>query len=128
MEIIYKTEDGKEFLDKDMAIKYESLKRETFTQTVKEEYKVIAPSELKSIFEIGHVDYMQFYLRDCEDGSIELDGDYETCNLDDTGHLHCTDLSHGLLEWDEKEQSYFRIKHGYSWKVELIGIKSVHYW
>lgn len=128
MEIIYKTKDGKEFTDKDKAEKWESLQRTAYSEHI-DYYKVhdiISPEELKAIFQIDSVYSMTLLLRD-EDGDITEDSNYETFSLDETGHLDCTDFSHGLLEWSEKENSYFRIVHGREWKVELLGVKDVIY-
>ena len=126
MDIMYKVGD-KTFYDKEEAEAYEKLPWEKTEIVVKEEVKLVPPSKLSDIFKHSKsVQSMSFYVRD-EDGNVEEDGGYETNNLDETGHLHCTDLHHGLLEWDKKEQAYYRIVHALSWKVELIGISDVTY-
>ncbi|MBO7123238.1 MAG: hypothetical protein J6V90_08170 [Treponema sp.] len=128
MEVVYKI-GSKTFYDKEEAKIYEGLPWEKTEILVKEEVKLIPPSKLKDVFDCDKsVTNMFFYIRDKEYGSVEEDGGYETNGLDETGHLHCTDLSHGLLEWSEKEQTYYRIVHGRSWKVELLGISDVSYW
>lgn len=127
MDIIYKV-GNKTFYDKEEAEIYENLPWEKTEIVIKEEVKLIPMSKLKDIFDCGKsVTNLSFYIRE-EDGSVEEDGGYETNALDETGHLHCTDLSHGLLEWSEKEQTYYRTVHGRSWKVELLGISDVSYW
>ena len=128
METIYKTKDGKEFTDKVMAEKWESLKRSKVTETRSYDYDVISPDQLKQIFELGDVDSMTIIYRDSRTDQIVEDSEYETFSLDDTGHLNLTDYSHGLFEWSEEEQSYFRLYYASSWKVELLGIKDVSYW
>lgn len=128
MDIIFKVGD-KTFYDKKEAEIYENLPWEKTEIVTKEEVKLIPPSKLKDIFDCGKsVTNLSFYIRNEVDGSVKEDGGYETNSLDKTGHLHCTDLSHGLLEWDKEERAYYRIVHGYSWKVELIGISDVSYW
>jgi len=126
MKVIYKTDDGMEFEDRIQAEKYEKLTKEKLVIDSKEEVKLIPVSELKNIFDVGSVCNLFFYLKD-EDGDVVLDGCYETNDIDNSGHLHCTDYAHGLLEWSEKEKSYYRTVHGYSWKVELLGISKVSY-
>ena len=128
MEIIYKTKDGMEFSDKGQAEKWESLERVKIEkQHIEvEKIKVIPPSQLKTIFEIGDVTSMCLVYRD--DGIVKYDSDYETFSLDETGHLDCTDYYHGLFEWSESEQSYVRVYHGKSWKVEFLGVESVSYY
>ena len=126
MTIIYKTESGQEFTDKEKALAFDELKTESVTYTEKRTVKFIPATELKKIFDIGIVWRMSFYIED-ETGDIKLDGDYETNQLDKSGHLHCTDLNHGLFEWDEKEQSYYRTLYGHSWKVKLLGFKHITY-
>ena len=128
MEIIYKTEDGKEFTDEVMAAKWESLKRSKVTESRIYEYDVILPDQLKQIFELGDVVSMTIVYRDSKIDKIVEDSEYETFSLDDTGHLDLTDYNHGLFEWSEEEQSYFRTYYGNSWKVELLGIENVSYW
>ena len=126
MDIIYKV-GSKTFRDKEEAEIYESLPWEKTEIVTKKEVKLIPMSKLKDIFDCGKdVTNLSFYIRD-EDGSVEEDGWYETNMLDETGHLNCTDLSHGLLEWDEKEQAYYRIVYSHKWEVELIGISDVSY-
>lgn len=126
MDIIYKV-GNKTFYDKEEAEIYENLPWEKTEIVIKEEVKLIPMSKLKDIFDCDKsVTNLSFYIRE-EDGSVEEDGGYETNSLDETGHLHCTDLSHGLLEWSEKEQTYYRTVHGRSWKVELLGISDVSY-
>ena len=127
MDIVYKV-GSKTFYDKEEAEIYESLPWEKTEIVTKKEVKLIPMSKLKDIFNCGKlVTNLSFYIRD-EDGSVEEDGWYETNMLDKTGHLNCTDLSCGLLEWSEKDQTYYRTIHGYSWEVELIGISDVSYW
>lgn len=127
MDIVYKVGD-KTFYDKEEAEAYEKLPWEKTEITFKKEVKLVPQSKLKDIFDCGKsVASLSFYVRD-EDGIIDKDGGYETNSLDETGHLHCTDLHHGLLEWDKEEQAYYRIVHALSWKVELIGISDVSYW
>lgn len=129
METIYKTKDGKEFTNKVIAEKWESLKHSKVTESRTYEYNVISPDQLKQIFELGDIVSMTIVYRDSKyDNRIVEDSEYETFNLDDTGHLDLTDYSHGLFEWSEEEQSYFRTVHGNSWKVELLGIEDVSYW
>ena len=127
MQIIYRTEDGTEFDEASQAEKYERIAREKLVIERKEEIKLIPVSELKNIFDVGSVRNLSFYLKD-EDGDIVEDGFYETNDIDDSGHLNCTDYDHGLFEWSEKDKSYYRIVHGYSWKVELLGISKVSYY
>ena len=127
MRVIYKTDDGMEFEDRIQAEKYEKLTKEKLVIDRKEEVKLIPVSELKNIFDVGSVINLFFYLKD-EDGEIDEDGFYETNMIDDSGHLNCTDYSHGLLEWSEEDKAYYRIVHGRSWKVELLGISKVSYY
>ena len=127
METVFKTRDGTEFDNSEQALKYEALKREIVEIPKVEKRELIPLSELKNIFEIGSVYSLCFLIKD-EDGDIEEDGSYETNSIDETGHLECTDFSHGLLEWDSKEQSYFRTVYGHSWKVEILGISKVAYY
>ena len=127
MQIIYRTEDGTEFDEASQAEKYERIAREKLVIERKEEIKLIPVSELKNIFDVGSVCNLSFYLKD-EDGDIVEDGFYETNDIDDSGHLNCTDYGHGLFEWSEKDKSYYRIVHGRSWKVELLGISKVSYY
>lgn len=127
METIFKTDDGTEFDNSEQALKYEALKRDIVEIQTVEKRKLIPLSELKNIFEIGSICSLSFLIKD-EDGETEEDGGYETNNIDETGHLECTDFSHGLLEWDSKEQAYFRTVHGYSWRVEILGISRVSYY
>lgn len=126
MKTIFKTDDGTEFDNSEQALKYEALKREIIEIPKVEKVKLISLSELKNIFELGSVYNLYFLVKD-EDGEVKEDGGYETNDIDETGHLECTDLGHGLLEWDSKEQTYFRIVHGRSWKVEILGISKVYY-
>ena len=127
MDIVYKV-GSKTFYDKEEAEIYESLPWEKTEIVTKKEVKLIPMSKLKDIFNCGkRVTNLSFYIRD-EDGSVEEDGWYETNMLDKTGHLNCTDLSCGLLEWSEKEQAYYRTVYSRSWKVELLGISDVSYW
>ena len=127
MKVIYKTDDGKEFEDRIQAEKYEKLTKESLIIDRKEEVKLIPVSELKNIFDIGSVGNLNFYIKN-EDGAIEEDGFYESNMIDDSGHLNCTDYAHGLLEWSEEDKAYYRIIHGSSWKVELLGISKVNYY
>ena len=127
MKVIYKTDDGKEFEDRIQAEKYEKLTKESLVIDRKEEVKLIPVSELKNIFDIGSVGNLNFYIKN-EDGAIEEDGFYESNMIDDSGHLNCTDYAHGLLEWSEEDKAYYRIIHGRSWKVELLGISKVNYY
>ena len=127
MKTIFKTDDGTEFDNSEQAFKYEALKREIVNIPIVKERKITPLSELKSIFEIGSIDSLYFLIKD-EDGEIKEDGNYETNSLDETGHLECTDFNHGLLEWSNKEQAYFRIVYGRSQKVEILGITKVYYY
>lgn len=127
MQIIYRTGDGTEFDNASQAEKYERITREKLVIEKKEEIKLIPESELKNIFDVGSVYNLLFYLKD-EDGDIDEDGFYETNAIDDSGHLNCTDYEHGLLEWSEKDKSYYRIVHGHAWKVEFLGISKVSYY
>lgn len=128
MDIVYKIGD-KTFYDKEEAEIYENLPWEKTEIVIKKEVKLIPPSKLKDIFNCNKsVTNLFFYIRNKEDGSVSEDGGYETNMLDKTGHLNCTDLYSGLLEWSEKEQTYYRTVHSHSWKVELIGISDVSYW
>lgn len=127
MQVIYKTDDGMEFEDRIQAEKYENLTREKLVINRKEEVKLIPESELKNIFAVGSVRNLCFYLKD-EDGDIDEDGYYETNSIDDSGHLNCTDYSHGLLEWSEEDKAYYRTVYGRSWKVEFLGISKVSYY
>lgn len=126
MQIIYRTEDGTEFDKASQAEKYESITREKLVIERKEEIKLIPESELKNIFAVGSICNLSFYLKN-KNGDIEEDGFYETNDIDASGHLHCTDYNHGLLEWSEKDKSYYRIVHGRAWKVEFLGISKVSY-
>jgi hypothetical protein len=128
MKVVYKTDDGMEFDDREKAEKYEVLSKNKVTveETIKRTRTLISPDELKNIFELGEVSDMDFYLKEA-DGTIVRDGCYEAYSLDDTGHLYCTDLDHGLLEWSEEDHSYYRIVHYNFWKVELLGIERVSY-
>lgn len=127
MDIVYKV-GSKTFYDKEEAETYEKLPWEEMEIVTKKEVKLIPPSKLKDIFDCGRsVTNLVFYIRDEEDGSVEKDGWYETNSLDETGHLNCTDLNHGLLEWSEEEQSYYRTVYGYSRKVEVLGVSDVSY-
>lgn len=127
MEIVYKTDDGTEFSNRMQALKYEALKRDTIEIPTVEKRKLISLSELENIFELGDVCDLRFLIKG-EDGEIKEDGYYETNRIDETGHLECTDFNHGLLMWNNAEQAYFRTVHGYSWKVEILGISSVSYY
>ena len=126
MDIVYRV-GSKTFYDKEEAEIYERLPWEKTKIVTMREVKLVPPSKLKDIFGCGRsVTNLFFYIRD-EDGNVEEDGGYETNSLDETGHLNCTDLIQGLLEWDEKEQAYYRVVHSHSWKVELIGVSDVSY-
>ena len=128
MDIIFKVGD-KTFYDKEEAEIYENLPWEKTEIVTKKEVKLIPPSKLKDIFDCGKsVTNLSFYIRYKFDGTVEEDCGYETNSLDKTGHLLCTDLGHGLLEWSETEQTYYRIVSGVSWEVELIGVSDVSYW
>lgn len=127
MKTIFKTDDGTEFDNGEQALKYEALKREIVEIPTVEKRKLIPLSELKNIFEIGSVSSLYFLIKD-EDGEIKEDGNYETNGIDETGHLECTDFDHGLLEWSNKEQAYFRTVYARSWKVEILGITKVFYY
>lgn len=128
MKVVYKTDDGMEFDNREQAEKYEVLSKNKVTveETIKRTQNLISPDELKNIFELGEVTDMYFYLKEA-DGTIIRDGCYEAYSLDDTGHLKCTDLNHGLLEWSEEDHSYYRKVHYNFWKVELLGIERVSY-
>lgn len=127
MKIIYRAGDGTEFDDASQVEKYERITRKELVIERKEVVKLIPESELKNIFDVGSVAYLNFYLKD-DDGDIDEDGYYETNDIDDSGHLNCTDYGHGLLEWSNKDNSYYRIVHGHSWKVEFLGISKVSYY
>jgi outer membrane protein assembly factor BamB len=129
MKVVYKTDDGMEFDDREKAERYEVLSKNKVTveETIKRTRTLISPDELKNIFELGEVSDMYFYLKEA-DGTIVRDGCYEIYFLDDTGHLYCTDLDHGLLEWSEEDHSYYRKVHYNFWKVELLGIERVSYY
>ena len=129
MKAVYKVDDM-EFSDKKKAEKYEAIIKDSYEEIEivrVEKEKVIPVDKLKELFDLGQIDSLYFYIKD-ESGVIKEDGGYETNCLDDTGHLDCTDEHHGLLEWSEKDQSYYRILFGRSWKVELLGIKKVYYY
>lgn len=126
MKTIYKVDDGTEFKDITQAKLYEDLARQEIEVIHKKKVKFIPESELGKIFNIGSISSLCFYLKE-ENGDITEDGGYETNMIDDTGHLDCTDLNHGLLEWSEEDQTYYRIVYGHSWKVELLGISKVNY-
>lgn len=128
MKVVYKTDDGMEFDDREKAEKYEVLSKNKVTveETIKSTRTLISPDELKNIFELGEVTDMYFYLKEA-DGTIIRDGCYEAYSLDDTGHLKCTDYKHGLLEWSEEDHVYYRKVHFNFWKVELLGIERVSY-
>ena len=98
----------------------------TVEGTINRTRTLISPDELKNIFELGEVSDLSFYLKEA-DGTIIRDGCYESYSLDDTEHLKCTDLNHGLLEWSEEDHVYYRKVHFYFWKVELLGIERVSY-
>ena len=127
MKVIFRADDGTEFEDSERAMKYEALKRDKVQVRKIQELKLIPLSELNKIFEIGDVMSLCFYIKD-EDGDIDEDGWYETNSLDSAGHLECTDYEHGLLEWDDTEQAYFRTVYGRSWKVDILGISKVSYY
>lgn len=127
MKIIYRTDSGQEFEDKEKALTYELLERETVTipvKTIKQE--VISPKCLKQIFDIDSVYGMTLLLKD-EEGDVYEDSDFEIWSLDNTGHLDCSAYSHGLLEWNEEDNTYYWTRYGVSKKVELIGIVNVIY-
>lgn len=126
MTVVYKVR-GQEFWNKETAEKYEKLPLQDMTVKVEKTLSLIPMDKLKEVFAIGSVCNLKFYIRDCEDDSLEEDGWYETNSIDETGHLNCTDLEHGLLEWYEEEKCYYRTVHGYSWKVDILGISSVSY-
>ena len=127
MTIVYKTEDNKEFEDKEKALAYEKLVREKVSIPVKpREKEVISPESLKQIFDIGSVYGMTLLLKN-ERGDIYEDSDFETWTLDDTGHLDCSDQYHGLIEWDKTDEIYYWTRYGVSKKVDLIGIVDVIY-
>jgi hypothetical protein len=127
MRTVFETRDGTKFDNSEQALKYEALKRDIVEIPRVEKRKLIPLSELKNVFEIGDVCSLMFLIKD-EDGDINEDGNYETNGIDETGHLECTDFNHGLLEWDNEEQAYFRTVHGHSWKVEILGISTVSYY
>ena len=127
MRTIYKTEDDKEFEDKGKALAYEKLKREKVIIPTKPiEKEVIATKCLKQIFDLGSVYGMTLLLKN-EKGNMYEDSDFETWDLDETGHLICTDVSHGLLEWSAENNIYYWIQPQVVRKVELIGIIDVIY-
>lgn len=127
MKVIYKTESGQEFEDKDKALAFEALERETISVPVREvEKEVISPKCLRQIFDIGSIDHMTLLLKD-EDGRMYDDSDFEVWLLDKTGHLDCSDYNHGLIQWSEKDGTYYYIRHSTYRKVELVGILRVVY-
>lgn len=129
MTIIYKTDDGKEFESRELAEKWEKIRKEKveWTTSVNHNHNLIPPSELKNIFSIGDIFDLRLYLRDLRTGRIYEDGGYEIYLLDKSGHLDLSDLSHGLLYWSKIENCYFRRVHELKWPVELIGIEKVIY-
>lgn len=127
MEIIYKTKDGKEFSDKEKAEAWEELERETIKVVTVSEIKVIPLSEFKKLSSLGDILNLTIVYRD-DDGEIEEDSGYEINKFDEEGHLDCSDLNHGLIEWSDKEQAYFRARYGRSWKIDILGVKDVSYW
>lgn len=127
MVTVYKTEDDKEFKDKEKALAYEKLVREKVSIPVKPiEKEVISPKCLRQIFDIGSVYSMTLLLKN-ENGSMYEDSDFEIWSLDSTEHLECSDFNHGLIEWSKEDNTYYYIRHGVSRKVELIGIVDVIY-
>lgn len=128
MTVVYKTDDGKEFESREVAEKWEKIRKEKVEWATTESHNLIPPSELKNIFSIGSILDLRFYLRDLRNGEIYEDGGYETFFLDESGHLDLSDYSHGLLYWSEDNNCYFRKVHGLEWPVELIGIEEVSYW
>ena len=128
MKIIYRTDDGQEFEDKGMALAYELLERKKASIPVRpNEKEVISPKCLKQIFDIGSVYGMTLLLKD-EEGTVYEDSNFETWDLDETEHLDCTDYSHGLLEWNEEDNTYYWTQYRVARKVELIGIVNVSYY
>lgn len=127
MEIIYKTKDGKEFEDKDKAEAWEKLERETIEITTVSKIKVIPLNELSKLSSLGDISRLTIIYRD-DDGEIKEDSGYEVNLIDKEGHLDCSDLNHGLIEWSNEEQAYFRVRHGASWKIDILGIEDVGFW
>ena len=127
MKVVYKTEDDKEFEDREKALAYEKLAREMVSIPVRPMKKeVISPKCLKQIFDIDDVYGMTLLLKD-EKGDVYEDSDFETWALDKTEHLDCSDYNHGILEWSEEDNTYYWTRHFVSRKVELIGITNVIY-
>lgn len=127
MKIIYRTDDGQEFEDKEKALAFESLAREKVDIPARPTKKeVILPECLKQIFGIGSVYGMTLLLKN-EEGNIYEDSNFETWCLDETGHLDCTDFGHGCIAWSEEDNTYYWTRYGVSRKVELIGIVNVIY-
>lgn len=127
MKVIYKTDSGQEFEDKDKALAFEALERTTISVPVRVgEKKVISPKCLKQIFDIGDVYNMTLLLKD-DEGHLYEDSCFEVWLLDETGHLDCSDYYHGLIQWSEKDNTYYYTRHFVSHKVELVGISHVIY-
>ena len=127
MQTIYRTYRGKEFKDKEKALAYEELVREKVTIQVRPvEKEVISPKCLKQIFDIGSVYGMTLLLKS-EEGRLYEDSNFEVWCLDETGHLDCSDYSHGHIEWSKEDNTYYHTRFGVSRKVELIGIVDVIY-
>lgn len=127
MQIIYKTDSGQEFEDKEKALAYEKLVKEKVSIPVRPMVReVISPKCLKQIFDIGSVFGMTLLLKD-EKGDIYEDSDFEIWTLDNTGHLDCSDQYHGLIEWSEEDNTYYWTRHFVSRKIELVGIVDVDY-
>lgn len=102
MEVIYKTKDGKEFLDKEKAEAWEKLERETIEVTTISKIKVIPLSELKKLSSLGDITNLIIIYKD-SDGEIKKDSGYEINLVDEEGHLDCSDYNHGLIEWSDEE-------------------------
>lgn len=127
MKVIYKTDSGQEFRDKDKALAFEALERVKISVPVREvEKEVISPKCLKQIFDIGSIYSMTLLLKD-EEGRLYDDSDFDVWLLDKTGHLDCSDYQHGLIQWSEKDNTYYYTRHFVSHKVELVGILRVVY-
>ena len=126
MRIIYKADDGTEFESREQCEKYDQIHIEHVQYTEIHDINLIPPREFPRLFEIGYIDRMYIYVRDLKDGSVDYNS-YETYSLDETGHLDCTDPDYGCLGWSGKDNCYYRTVHGYSWKVDVLGVKNVSY-
>lgn len=126
METIYKTKDGREFSDKEKAETWEKLEKEIIEVATVRKITVIPLSELKKLDSLGYILSLTIIYRD-DNGEIREDSGYEINLIDEKGHLDCSDLQHGLIEWSDEEQAYFRTVHGASRKIDILGIKDINY-